>query len=148
LRVTDSAGEADTTDAVVTVRDSTPPVLTLSTDPSVLWPPDHRMAPVRVSWDARDACDPSVRVGLAAATSSEPDDAIGTGDGATADDIQGTDPGTADTEVLLRAERATDGPGRTYTLTYTAVDSRGNASSAVARVTAPRNRRPGSSGVD
>lgn len=143
LRVTDTAGESGTSEVVVTVVDSTPPSLTLSTDPAVLWPPDHRMARVRVSWEAHDVCDPRTRVGLVSVTSSEPDDAGGNGDGATTDDIQGADPGTADTGIGLRAERAAGGPGRLYTLTYRTVDGQGNASSAIATVTVPGDRSGG-----
>jgi hypothetical protein len=137
LRVTDSAGETDRTEALVSVRDTTPPILAVAAQPAALWPADHRLVPIGMTWSAADLCDPSVAIRLVSVTSSEPDDAIGTGDGATRGDIQGADLGTPDTRVLLRAERAGGGPGRTYELRYLAVDQSGNASSAVAVVTVP-----------
>ena len=75
---------------------------------------------------APDACDPSPQVALASVVSSEPDDAPGGGDGNTTNDIQGTVLGTPDFDVLLRAERAGNGPGRTYTIRYPAGDASGN----------------------
>jgi hypothetical protein len=137
LRVTDSAGETDRTEALVTVRDTTPPILAVAAQPAALWPADHRLVPIGMTWSAADLCDPSATIRLVSVTSSEPDDAIGAGDGATRGDIQGADLGTPDTRVLLRAERAGGGPGRTYELRYLAVDRSGNASSAVAVVTVP-----------
>ena len=139
LRVTDSEGESDVKQVVVTVRDSTPPLLTVTTRPAVLWPPDHRLVPVAVTWEAEDRCDPSVEVRLESVTSSEPDDAPGAGDGATSGDVRDAETGTADALVSLRAERSGKGPGRTYTLTYVARDGAGNTRSAVTVVkVAPR----------
>src|SRR6185295_8854970 len=97
-------------------------------DPGTLWPPNHGLVPVHVSWEAGDACDPSgVVVSLVSVGSSEPDDAAGNSDGATASDVQGADVDAADTTLLLRAERDAHGPGRVYTLTYSARDTSGNA---------------------
>jgi hypothetical protein len=73
-----------------------------------------------------DACDPSPQVLLASVVSSEPDDAPGGGDGNTTNDIQGAILGGPDFDVLLRAERSGNGPGRTYTIRYQARDAWGN----------------------
>src|SRR5207247_7074554 len=97
---TDAAGNVATCASAVTVRDTMPPVLTALADPPSLWPPNHTLIPVHVSWQARDLCDPSPSVVLVSATSSEPDDAPGTGDGNTLGDIEGAQPGTADGVVL------------------------------------------------
>ena len=56
------------------------------------------------------------------------------------DDIQGTDIGGADFQILLRAERAGGGSGRTYTVTYRATDESGNAASAGSAVFVPHDR--------
>src|SRR5206468_8973404 len=101
LRVTDSRGETDTTQTSVTVRDTTPPSLTLTADQSVLWPPNHRLVPVRVGWQVSDRCDQAASVRLVSVESSEPDDAPGSGDGGTTDDVDGADLGTPDAEILL-----------------------------------------------
>jgi hypothetical protein len=78
-------------------------------------------------------------VTLLAAESSEPDDAPDLGDGKTTDDIQDAALGTADPEVLLRAERSGNGPGRRYTLTYAARDASGNGTSAIVTVEVPHD---------
>jgi hypothetical protein len=139
LRVTDSHGVSDAAETAVVVQDTTPPTLAVAPDPPALWPPNHRMVPVRVGWQASDVCDPLVSVLLVEALSSEPDDADGLGDGRTVGDITGADAGTPDGEIHLRAERAGDGPGRTYQLAYAARDGSGNLASALAVVTVPHD---------
>src|SRR5207247_6101411 len=76
--------------------------------------------------------------------SSEPDDAPGMGDGETAGDIAGADSGAADSEILLRAERSGEGPGRVYTLTYEASDQSGNAIRVSRQVLVPHDAVGGS----
>src|SRR5207245_1679246 len=115
---TDAAGNVATCATGVTVRDTTPPSLTLTTDQTVLWPPNHRLVPVQVAWRVSDRCDPAASARLLSVTSSEPDDAPGDGDGRTTGDIGDATAGTPDAEIQLRAERSGDGPGRTYELTY------------------------------
>ncbi|HYV86051.1 MAG TPA: FG-GAP-like repeat-containing protein [Patescibacteria group bacterium] len=140
---TDAAGHHTTCTTSVTVHDTLPPTLTLHTDPTTLWPPNHEMIPVHVSWEALDLCDGSATVSLVSVTSSEADDAAGNNDGATTGDIQGAAAGTADSELLLRAERDGKGSGRVYTLTYRAVDRSGNATPALATITVPHDQGQG-----
>jgi hypothetical protein len=78
---------------------------------------------------------------LQSVASSEPDDAPGGGDGATTGDVQGADVGTADVDVLLRAERDGRGPGRTYSARYRATDASGNVGTGVGTVAVPHDRR-------
>jgi hypothetical protein len=93
---------------------------------------------------AGDTCDPGrVAVELVTAESSEPDDAAGTGDGATTGDIRGADSGTADTSLMLRAERDGKGQGRVYTLRYRAIDAGGNVTPGLATVTVPHDQGEG-----
>ncbi|MBI4169230.1 MAG: choice-of-anchor D domain-containing protein, partial [Acidobacteria bacterium] len=140
LRVTDSQGESGASGTVViAVRDRAPPTLSLAADPAILWPPDHALLPVRVGWLASDLCDPTPRVTLLSATSSEPDDALGSGDGHTTGDIADARAGTPDEVLTLRAERSASGPGRVYTLTYRATDASGNSREAQGRVTVPHD---------
>jgi DNA-binding beta-propeller fold protein YncE len=139
LRVTDSQGESSTSVTVVTVRDTAAPALSLEAVPAVLWPPDHALVPVRVGWLASDLCDPSPRVTLLSATSSEPDDARGPGDGHTTGDVADAQAGEPDGVLSLRAERTAPGPGRIYTLTYRVSDATGNSREARGRVIVPRD---------
>jgi uncharacterized membrane protein len=143
LMVVDSAGESDTTRLSATVRDTLPPVLSLTPSPAMLWPPNHRRVEVRVRWQAVDRCDPVPAVTLVAVSSSEPDDAPDGGDGNTTEDVYGASLGTADVEVWLRAERNASGSGRIYTLRYRALDASGNAAEASAVVSVPLSRGAG-----
>ncbi|HYS04624.1 MAG TPA: FG-GAP-like repeat-containing protein [Candidatus Dormibacteraeota bacterium] len=135
LRVTGLGGATSTGTVAITVRDTAPPVLTLAADPALLWPPNHRLVPVRAVWQVADRCDPSPRARLVDVQSSEPDDAPGEGDGRTTGDIALT----GETGLLLRAERSADGTGRTYQIIYAATDASGNGSSALAVVTVPHD---------
>jgi len=139
LRVTDLQGATDSVVAAIVIGDSTPPAISVAADPTVLWPPNHRLVPVRLTLQATDRCDPSPVVRLVSAASSEPDDEPGTGDGHTTHDIAGVDIGTSDSQVFLRAERSAGGVGRTYELMYAATDAAGNQASAVSLMSVPRD---------
>ncbi|HYS03661.1 MAG TPA: MopE-related protein [Candidatus Dormibacteraeota bacterium] len=142
-QATDSSGNHSSCQQRVEIVDTIPPQLTLALSSTLLWPPNHRIVPVQALWQVRDACDPLAGVTLFSATSSEPDDASGIGDGNTTGDIQDASIGTPDASVLLRAERSGDGPGRVYTLTYAARDASGNTASALGIVTVPHDEGTG-----
>jgi len=160
LTVADGRGGVDVCDVLITVEDTLPPELLCTTDRASLWPPKHSMVPVTLVIAATDECaNPdeilpiSVRV-----SSSEPDDAQGTGDGNTRGDVGGLDGYTAPVDVtasfsydpgtglwtgtiLLRAERAGAGVGRKYTLDVEAFDSHGNAAISSCCVVVPHDQR-------
>jgi hypothetical protein len=140
LRVTDSQGLEDVDDAVWTVEEGDPVSLRVEVTPSVLWPPNHRLVPVHATLHV-DAgrCGKSADAVLVSVQSSESDDAPGLDDGRTRGDIAGADLGTADVDVLLRAERDGKGPGRTYTLTWAIVEGPGAGTSAQATVFVPHD---------
>lgn len=115
--------------------DSTPPELTVSVSPSLLWPPTHKYVEVQATVTAADDTDPSPNIELISVTSNEPEN--GEGDGNTADDIVIVD----DYTFQLRAERNEYATGRIYTITYTATDANGNTSEPQsATVTVPITR--------
>ncbi len=138
LKVTDRAGSSATDTVVITVADTTPPSLSVSVSPAILWPPNHRMTTVQASTAASDACGPASVV-LESILSSEPEDSGGTG-AAGGGDIQGADFGTADFLFSLRVERSGTGPGRTYTITCRATDSSGNVTRSTVTVLVPHDR--------
>lgn len=136
---TDASGNTASCDQIVRIVDTQPPTLMVTTDVHTLWPPNHEMVPVNVSWQVQDACDPNPGVALIAASSSEPDDSPGVADGDTVGDIAQPDPGTLNDTLLLRAERDGSGPGRVYTLTYAATDHSGNGTTAIETVVVPHD---------
>jgi hypothetical protein len=117
----------------ITVKDVQFPVLSNPTvDKSSLWPPEHQMIPITVSYTASDndsvACSLSV-------TSNE---AInGLGDGDTAPDWDITD----DHHLSLRAERSGKGSGRTYTIKVTCADPSGNTVFKTTTVKVPKSQK-------
>ena len=136
---TDESGNVAACATTMAVRDTTKPTIAVHPQVPLLWPPDHRMVNVPVAWVANDVCDSDPAVVLESVSSSEPDDAVGNGDGATTGDIAGIDAGTPDTGILLRAERAAGGAGRVYTLTYRVRDASQNSSQGLAVVAVPHD---------
>jgi HYR domain/Carboxypeptidase regulatory-like domain len=123
---TDPSGRTAACSFGVTVNDTEPPVLAVTLDPALLWPPNHQMLPVAAIVSLSDNCGATAV--LSGVASSEPDDAVGNGDGHTASDVQNASPGVLDLVFDLRSERAGSGQGRVYTATYTATDTSGNVS--------------------
>jgi hypothetical protein len=139
LQVTDSFGLTDTDDVIKTVADTTPPELSVTLDPGMLWPPNHQMEEITATVIASDICSMTATV-LLSVESNELDNAIGVGDGNTINDIQGVEAGTPDTQFAVRAERQGTGSGRVYTATYLATDTSGNEMAAMAFVTVPHDQ--------
>ena len=131
LDATDDSGNTGSGTVTVTVVDTTPPEITVSVTPTVLWPPNHKYVEVTTAVTVHDVCDPSSTITLVSITSNEPDNAKGIGDGNTINDIVIVDSFT----FKLRAERAGTGSGRIYTITYQATDASGNTAIAFATVT-------------
>jgi DNA-binding beta-propeller fold protein YncE len=144
LRVTDLLGEASDAAIDLGVADTRPPEILLSAEPTILFPPNHQMVPVRLTWRVSDACDPAPASGPVSAASSEADDALGGGDGDTVGDIGAPTvaEGPAGSGALflpLRAERAGAGPGRVYVARLTAADASGNDAPAIAAIVVPHD---------
>ncbi len=116
---TDATGNTATCLQTITVADDQPPVIAnASANPYILWPPNHKMKDVEVRYSSTDNCGvASCRLEVA---SNEPIN--GTGDGDTSPDWEIID----DHHVKLRAERATNGDGRIYTITIICADEQGN----------------------
>lgn len=115
------------------VLDNTPPSLSVSVTPSVLFPPNHQMVEITPTITVSDDRDPDPRVDLVSITSNEGDDVRG--DGNTSQDIL-----IDGTRIFLRAERSGLEEGRIYTITWQARDDSGNVSTATATVTVPHDK--------
>src|SRR5882724_4246360 len=59
VTVSDTASNSASCSTMITVLDTTPPVIqSLTASPDVLWPPDHKFVPVRVQVVSIDECGP------------------------------------------------------------------------------------------
>lgn len=113
--------------------DNTPPSLSVTVTPSILFAPNHQMVEITPTITVSDDRDPDPRVDLVSIASNEGDDVRG--DGNTSQDIL-IDAG----KIFLRAERSGLAEGRVYTITWRARDDSGNTSTATATVTVPHDR--------
>ncbi|HSE33230.1 MAG TPA: S8 family serine peptidase [Pyrinomonadaceae bacterium] len=133
LTVTDPNGATSQATATVTVEDSTGPDITGATaSPDSLWPPNHQMVPITISYSTSDNCNGancSLHV-----SSNEP--VNGQGDADTGPDWIIVD----DHHVMLRAERSAKGTGRVYTITIDCVDGVGNHTIRTVTVRVPRSQ--------
>jgi uncharacterized repeat protein (TIGR01451 family) len=133
--LTDDPNLMDNSATTTTTAFNPPPTITGATaDPSVLWPPNHRMVNVTVSYDVTDNCPLPFGSYTLSVTSNEP--VLAHGSGHTSPDWIVVD----DHHVLLRAERQGNGNGRIYTTTITCTDSGGNSSDEQVEVVVPHNR--------
>ncbi|MFC6669434.1 hypothetical protein [Marinobacterium aestuariivivens] len=133
----DSCGTTSSDFRLVEVSDTTPPSIAVSLSQDTLWPPNHKLAQITANVVASDNC-PGVSFELASVTSDEPDNGIADGD--TTGDIQNADIGTPDLMFELRAERAGNLDGRTYTAVYEATDGSDNTASDSDEVEVPLNQ--------
>lgn len=140
--------------------DTTPPTVALSVEETSLSPANHKLVDVGLALAVGDDRDEDPAVSLTV-TSNEADD--GDGDGSTTGDvalvlgtgtIASAPPGNsiviwsgaaselsaAFEALLLRAERSGNGDGRDYTITLTAGDAAGNATTAVTTVRVPHDK--------
>jgi uncharacterized repeat protein (TIGR01451 family) len=123
----------DSSTATTTASNPPPTITNATADPSILWPPNHRMVNVTVSYDVTDNCALPLGSCTLSVTSNEP--VFGHGSGHTSPDWTVVD----DHHVLLRAERQGNGNGRIYTTTITCTDSGGNSSDEQVEVVVPHN---------
>jgi hypothetical protein len=134
LTVESAAGLSDVDELVVTVVDTTPPLISaVAPSASVLWPPNHRMRSVTIAASVTDLVDASPTCGITSVTSNEPIEGLGGGDRAPDWSISGP------LTVSLRAERSRRGHGRVYTITVTCTDDAGNSATATTGVTVPHS---------
>jgi hypothetical protein len=135
---TDQSGNVGSDTQSVEVVDTTPPVLEVEANPSVLWPPNHKMIDIHVTVRTSDICDVEPEIRLISITSNEP--ANGNGDGNTKPDFDRAEFGTDDRDFRLRAERRGPGDGRVYTIEYVAEDDSGNTTTAYTTVFVPHDQ--------
>ena len=115
--------------------DTTPPVITLSATPKILWPPNGRLAPVTISGTINDT---GSGVNISTAEYAVQDEY---GEVQPFGKIALDSAGNYSFTILLRAgRRGNDLNGRQYTLRVSAKDNAGNRGVQWAQVTVPHDR--------
>ncbi len=111
--------------------DTTPPTLSVTLSPKMLWPPNEKLVSVTATITVKDDYDPAPEIQLVSIMANEVLDK---------DDIKAK-LGIDDRHFQLKAEReGKNKAGRIYTVTYSATDGSGNKTLASATVTVPHDR--------
>lgn len=108
-------------------------ITSVTANPSVLWPPNHKMKEVQVTVISSGGSG-STQCRITKVSSNEPQS--GKGKKGLAPDWQII---SAD-KVLLRAERNGNGEGRIYTITVTCTDASGSSASKTVQVKVPHDQ--------
>jgi hypothetical protein len=129
----------------VTVNDTEGPHITVTTQTIELWPPNHSYHTITMSdlvASATDNCSGNLinSVVIASVSSDEAQDAPGSSDGNTTNDIVIA---ANCKSVQLRAERDTNFNGRVYTIVLRVKDGAGNVGTASRTVIVPLNQSGG-----
>lgn len=139
LTVSDGINQPVSSAITVNVVDTGAPTLAPIANPTILWPPNHKMANIVIKANAQDDSGLPVRLG-ATVSSNEPEEGLGDGDMAPDWTAPVIDQATGDITLQLRAERSGLGNGRTYTVTISAIDEAGNTSIANVEVVVPHDQ--------
>jgi Tol biopolymer transport system component len=111
-----------------------PKILSITANPDVLWPPDHKMAAVTISIEAVSEFNSPVVSRIIGISSDESIEGLGDGDTAPDWEITGA------LSAYLRAERSGTGKGRTYTIVVKCQDAFGNVTQGSVSVFVPHNQ--------
>jgi probable HAF family extracellular repeat protein len=127
VTVADAAGNLTSLSIPLVFPDSAPPYIKrIMVNPSVIWPPNHKMVPVSVSVLALDNVDPAPVSKIISITANE---------SVSRDEIQIT----GDLTAKLAASKNAEGHGRIYTITVQCKDASGNTSTCSVEVSVPQN---------
>lgn len=108
-----------------------PSISNIAVDPSRLWPANHKLRDISVSYTSNDNFPAPVTCSLSVSS----DEPVTSASDHTSPDWMVV----SSQRVQLRAERMGKGDGRTYTVTVTCTDAQGNSSSRTATVLVPHD---------
>jgi hypothetical protein len=141
-KATDAANNMTTGTQTITVKDVTPPVITLTSGAISLSPPNHSYHTFSIAdfvASASDHCDASVDINDVVISQVTSDEADTGGGGSTTHDIVIAPDCKS---VQLRSERDGTGDGRVYTVSLKVRDSGGNVTTATRQVFVPKGDGP------
>ncbi|HEY6401147.1 MAG TPA: family 10 glycosylhydrolase [Blastocatellia bacterium] len=137
-RSVDNAGNVEAAQSLTVRIDQTAPAISLSADPSVIWPPNGRSVPVTITGSGADAVS-----GLAAVSYIVTDE-YGTPLAIPLRQLQTMSGGSAAWTDRLSVEARRDGEdldGRVYQVVATITDVAGNTSTATVIIRVPHDQR-------
>jgi dienelactone hydrolase len=142
---TDACGQPNSCDQTIEVVDTTGPTVACGVARSRLWPPNHRLVDVGLSFSATDVCDAGpLSIDVSVTSDEDAAEARGAGGRIHCPDAVIRPDGS----VQLRAERSGTGDGRVYVITVRATDNCGNPEVCQIPVTVPKSRGARGAAVD
>jgi len=131
---TDASGNVGTCSFDVTVEAATVTIVHASANPSMLWPPNHKMVDISFNLDIDNPCGLELTCRVLDVSSNEPIN--GLGDGNTEPDWRIDQDGSLE----LRAERSGTGHDRVYKVHLRCEDAAGIGDETTVEVVVPHNR--------
>ncbi|HZZ95075.1 MAG TPA: hypothetical protein VFE23_21125 [Usitatibacter sp.] len=129
----DRAGNAEPARTIRVAIDRTAPLITgLPGDTCSIWPPNGQMVTVGTV----SAADPVSAIASFSVNASSSEAPGNKGEA----DVAVAGSGTGPRVISVRADRNANGPGRTYTITATAIDLAGNTAAATGTCTVPHDQ--------
>jgi hypothetical protein len=135
---TDASGNTMSCSFDVTVNVESVTINSVTANPAVIWPPNHKMVDVAFDVDAENACELELSCTILQISCNEPVNA--NGDGNTEPDWVVGEDGS----LKLRAERSGPGRGRVYTIRVRCEDANGVGDEASVEVMVPHDQGGGS----
>lgn len=133
--ISDGRGGSDTATVNVTVTDTEPPVLNVSFETALLWPPNHDLVNVGLAFTATDNSSGAIFTTVSVFSS---EDDVTRANGDQSPDAKDVAPFT----LRLRAERDANLDGRVYLVRVTATDASSNTSRQCVAAVVPKSLNP------
>jgi len=134
-RSVDNAGNVEAAQSLTVKIDQTAPTISLSADPSVVWPPNGTTVTVAINGDGADAVSGLAEVSYVVM------DEYGSPLGIPSRSLKGVSSAWADQLAVEARRSGYDLDGRVYQVVATLVDVAGNTASATAIIRVPHDHR-------